>query len=395
MSDSQPTNLPDEYIEQLQQRLHELEKIMEVGRELTSKQSLTELLKLILVTASDLVESEVASIILKDVRTEKLHIRVSFQPEQIEDVVELDIPVPVDGSIAGEIYTSGKPLIVPDLREDTRHFTQIDEKTGYETRNLLGVPLMVEDQKLGVLMVTNKKGGLDFSLSDQEILVVLSAHAAVSIENARLYAELQTYADQLEDLVAERTADLEKSNEQLQMEIEVRKRAEAELEKLARTDPLTSIFNRRYFFELAAQEYNRALRYDYPLSAVLLDLDHFKQVNDRHGHLAGDQVLMYVGKVVGETLREVDIWARYGGEEFVLLLPETDPAQGKQTAERLRTMLEKAAIPTEGGDISISASLGVASLGGGVGSLEELLDRADQALYQAKEGGRNQVVSFG
>ena len=105
--------------------------------------------------------------------------------------------------------------------------------------------------------------------------------------------------------------------------------------------------------------------------------------------------MMYVGKAVGETLREVDIWARYGGEEFVLLLPETDAEQGKRTADRLRAILEKASISTEAGGISITASLGVASIGGGVGSLEELLDHADQALYQAKEGGRNQVVLFG
>ena len=391
MSGSYEEKIPKEYLAQLQQRMLEFEKIMEIGRALTAKQSIVELLKKILQTAAELVESEVASIMLKDDKTGGLHIRVSLQPANLEDVAEMDIPVPMENSVSGEIFRSGKPVIVQDAKDDPRHFKKIDDLTGYETRNLLGVPLIVDDNKLGVLMATNKKGGKDFSLSDQELLVVLASHASVSLENTRLYAELQEYAGHLEEKVAERTQELEHTNAQLSLEIEVRKRAEIELERLARTDPLTGIYNRRYFFELAQKEFARAQRYDFPLSVMMFDIDHFKRINDTHGHFTGDQVLRAVAGIIRESMREVDIFARYGGEEFVMLLPETGIADARKSAERLRAMVENKVIDTDSGEIQITASIGLASLDGKVDLLERLLDFADVAMYGAKQKGRNRV----
>ncbi|MEK6220874.1 MAG: diguanylate cyclase [Chloroflexota bacterium] len=383
--------MPEDYINQLQQRVHELEKIMDIGRELTAKRSLNELLKKILVTASDLVASEVASIILNDTETGELHIRVSFQPASVDDVVELNIPVPLDNSIAGEVFKTGKPIIVEDAAADKRHFKKIDVETGYETHNLIGVPLRSGKLNLGVLMVTNKADGEPFNLSDQEILVVLGSHAAVSIENARLYTELHAYANELEERVSERTQDLKTANENLELEIEVRIRAEEELARLARTAPLTELNNRRHFFELGEQEFGRADRYNYQLSVMMIDIDHFKNINDTHGHFAGDQVLRAAGKILMKTMREVDIYGRYGGEEFVVLLPETDATQSLKTADRIRAAFEIASIPTDAGDLKITASLGLASLTPEITTLDALLDNADTALYQAKENGRNQV----
>ena len=391
MSGSYEEKIPKEYLAQMQQRMLEFEKIMEIGRALTAKQSIVELLKKILQTAAELVESEVASIMLKDDKTGGLHIRVSLQPANLEDVAEMDIPVPMENSVSGEIFRSGKPVIVQDAKDDPRHFKKIDDLTGYETRNLLGVPLIVDDNKLGVLMATNKKGGKDFSLSDQELLVVLASHASVSLENTRLYAELQEYAGHLEEKVAERTQELEHTNAQLSLEIEVRKRAEIELERLARTDPLTGIYNRRYFFELAQKEFARAQRYDFPLSVMMFDIDHFKRINDTHGHFTGDQVLRAVAGIIRESMREVDIFARYGGEEFVMLLPETGIADARKSAERLRAMVENKVIDTDSGEIQITASIGLASLDGKVDLLERLLDFADVAMYGAKQKGRNRV----
>jgi len=391
MSGSYEEKIPKEYLAQLQQRMLEFEKIMEIGRALTAKQSIVELLKKILQTAAELVDSEVASIMLKDDKTGGLHIRVSLQPANLEDVAEMDIPVPMENSVSGEIFRSGKPVIVQDAKDDPRHFKKIDDLTGYETRNLLGVPLIVDDNKLGVLMATNKKGGKDFSLSDQELLVVLASHASVSLENTRLYAELQEYAGHLEEKVAERTQELEHTNAQLSLEIEVRKRAEIELERLARTDPLTGIYNRRYFFELAQKEFARAQRYDFPLSVMMFDIDHFKRINDTHGHFTGDQVLRAVAGIIRESMREVDIFARYGGEEFVMLLPETGITDARKSAERLRAMVENKVIDTDSGEIQITASIGLASLDGKVDLLERLLDFADVAMYGAKQKGRNRV----
>lgn len=171
-----------------------------------------------------------------------------------------------------------------------------------------------------------------------------------------------------------------------------RKRAEEALRKLAITDPLISCFNRRHFFSLAEKELARSVRYKHQLSAIMIDIDHFKQVNDTYGHIVGDQVLVAIARRIEDLLRTTDIFARYGGEEFVILLPESSTIQARQTAERLR---EKAAEPLRINEleISLSISLGISCRSGEDDiSIDALLDRADQALYAAKQAGRNRVM---
>lgn len=165
-----------------------------------------------------------------------------------------------------------------------------------------------------------------------------------------------------------------------------------ELEKMAQTDPLTGLFNRRHFWIRGAAEIARISRYARPLSALAIDLDHFKQINDRYGHSAGDEALRWFAKTLGGSLRQADIAARLGGEEFSVLLPETTLDNAERLAERIRLAL--AATPVTAGDetFSITASIGVAGTGDTKTTLESLLARADQALYQAKNGGRNRTV---
>jgi diguanylate cyclase (GGDEF)-like protein len=174
------------------------------------------------------------------------------------------------------------------------------------------------------------------------------------------------------------------------IDITDRKKMEEELHQQATTDPLTKIFNRRYFFDLAQQELERSQRYNRPLSIIIFDIDHFKKVNDTHGHAVGDEVLRQLSERCQKTLRENDILARYGGEEFIILLPETHQEQAKQMAERMR--IECAETPLDVGlaSIELTISLGVSSFAPTL-PLDELLLRADKALYLAKEGGRNRV----
>lgn len=162
-------------------------------------------------------------------------------------------------------------------------------------------------------------------------------------------------------------------------------------EHKARTDPLTGVPNRRAFTELARVEIERALRFGQPLVLIAIDLDHFKSINDGHGHAVGDAVLVDFTTLVQAQLRVIDQLARIGGEEFVLLLPGTDAKGAYQVAERIRRLLEQRALPIPGGTLRYTSSFGVAELEPQHPGLDRWLARADAALYAAKGNGRNRV----
>ena len=175
------------------------------------------------------------------------------------------------------------------------------------------------------------------------------------------------------------------------VDITDRKKAEMELERLARTDVLTDVTNRRHFFELAEIEFERFKRYGHPLGIMLLDIDHFKQVNDSYGHLAGDFVLMSVATECKKHIRTTDIFARYGGEEFICLLYEVDPEKARETAERIRRFIEVMPVAFDGKSIHVTASFGLAFAQVDQ-TLEKVIDLADQCLYKSKRDGRNRVT---
>jgi diguanylate cyclase (GGDEF)-like protein len=158
------------------------------------------------------------------------------------------------------------------------------------------------------------------------------------------------------------------------------------IKELSVTDELTTVYNRRYFQERLAQQARLAERYLHPYSLVFLDIDHFKQFNDSHGHAAGDQVLAELGTVLKKWARNSDVVARYGGEEFVVLLPHTDAEGALQAAERLRRAIETHSFPRRR---KITVSLGLASFPGDGKAEQDLVQQADRALYMAKKAGRN------
>jgi diguanylate cyclase (GGDEF)-like protein len=166
------------------------------------------------------------------------------------------------------------------------------------------------------------------------------------------------------------------------------------LKQKAQVDYLTGASNRGHFMHLAEVELARAIRYGNDLSLFMLDIDLFKQVNDRHGHKAGDLVLIKLAEVCAATLREVDVIGRVGGEEFAILLPETDVVAAAEVAERLRRELAEARVPLENVlPVQFTVSIGVSALASADDNLDVLLARADEALYQAKESGRNKVCT--
>lgn len=164
-----------------------------------------------------------------------------------------------------------------------------------------------------------------------------------------------------------------------------------ELFDLAMTDELTSALNRRSFFYMADREMRRRARNPAPMSVIMLDIDHFKQVNDVHGHNVGDEVIERLSALVSETVRDEDIFGRLGGEEFGLVLPDTDIMGAKRTAERIRKAVAALRFETKGLQFHITVSLGIAEPGFNEGGISAALDRADQALYRAKRNGRNRV----
>lgn len=194
----------------------------------------------------------------------------------------------------------------------------------------------------------------------------------------RMHIEhLEHEQEKLEQLVGERTAALEQ--------------AMGRAELMAMTDVLTGALNRRAFFEFGEKEFERALRYKTILAVVMIDLDHFKEINDRHGHAAGDQVLTGVVGALRSMIRNTDTLGRIGGEEFAALLPQADLQAASELAQRLKEAIAAMQIVSDGATIRVTASFGVAAVDVGKETLDGALKRADDALYRAKANGRNRI----
>jgi diguanylate cyclase (GGDEF)-like protein len=167
-------------------------------------------------------------------------------------------------------------------------------------------------------------------------------------------------------------------------------RLEGELRRIATTDELTGLLNRREFLDRAGREFSRSLRYDDAITMLLLDVDRFKDINDQFGHAAGDEALRRLAQAGEECVRATDIFGRLGGDEFAVLLLETDIADAVRLAERLRSTLDDIVLDTDHGSVSFTVSIGVASRDSET-TLDELMSRADRSLYRAKRAGRDRV----
>jgi diguanylate cyclase (GGDEF)-like protein len=167
---------------------------------------------------------------------------------------------------------------------------------------------------------------------------------------------------------------------------------EDELRQLATTDPLTGASNRRHFIEQAAEELDRSRRYGFRIAMLMLDIDHFKTINDNHGHNVGDEVLKSIVACCHRELRSSDLFGRFGGEEFAAVLVETNREAAENTCRRLLRAIAGLAIGTPRGEVAVTVSIGLTLLAADDRSLDPLLKRADDALYEAKRSGRNRVV---
>ena len=243
--------------------------------------------------------------------------------------------------------------------------------------------------------ICKQKGQFEQALQYHELFfnareAILSYQTGLRLRNFEIAREM--------DRTRKETEIIRTQNKALQKEVEERMKAQAAAEHLAITDSLTGLFNRRHFFDLARRELIRSLRFGHPLTLVLVDIDHFKLVNDTYGHIAGDEVLVLEAGLIRASLREGDVVGRYGGEEFVILMPETGVESARLVAERLRESIASQRMDTEKGPISVTISIGIAESGmSGPGeglTLDALLSRTDQALYNAKKAGRNRIAVY-
>jgi diguanylate cyclase (GGDEF)-like protein len=238
-------------------------------------------------------------------------------------------------------------LFDPDTEFGGIYNSDFLRKLGLKSGLIL--PIVTRNTTIGIIFLNQCTVSQEWGIGDTARLGTLADLVAVSIENALLHAKI---------------------------------------EKLSVTDGLTGIANRRKFDEKFQEEFERAKRYQEPLSLLVFDLDYLKKINDTYGHPAGDEAIKAIGLVLDQSSRSIDLAARFGGEEFCLLLPNTDLELASQIAERIREKINKIQVEGPG---NISVSVGVAAFTGNETDPQQLFQKADQAMYKAKQSGRNQV----
>lgn len=292
----------------------------------------------------------------------------SVAGDEEKAIQQLTIFVHLSNMISAIFYEEYRPEKVERLKESAKRYLQIEPASIESLLNGLADEVKQVAEFFGLPL----EGTQNYS----ELLM------AANIELGKINL---TYEQMNRELVAAKRR-AEELAEQLA-------EANRKLQQMANTDGLTNVFNRRVFENLITREFYRSHRYGHPLSCLMIDLDHFKLINDNEGHLVGDQVLREVANLLKGSLRKTDFLARYGGEEFVIILPEAGPTAAKLLAEKLRKAVESKIFDIEGRTINVTISVGCSTYNEEfpIENEEELVHRADEHLYQAKRNGRNRV----
>ncbi len=330
----------------------EVAVFQELGKALTSSLQLDQVLRTIMEKIDEFLRPDNWSLLLLDEDKQELYfeLAVGKASQALKDV-----RIKIGQGIAGWVAQHGETVVVPDTAKDKRFFSKVDEKTKTETQSIVAVPVRFRDTCLGVIELINCIGPEGFDPRDLKLLEALSDFAAIALENARHVKKIH---------------------------------------ELTITDDCTSLYNARHMGFILETEIYRSQRYNYEFSIVFIDLDHFKQVNDTHGHLVGSRLLAEIGNALKEHCRLIDFAFRYGGDEFVILLPQTSKENALNVARRLHKLVREGTwLVPEGVNIRLTASVGVASYPMDSRTKEGLLHLADEAMYLVKNTNRDGVAA--
>ncbi len=342
-----------ELLELLERRNEELRILVEIGKTLTSSLDRQEILNVIMEKVSLLLKPRTWSLLLVEEETGELAFEIAVSPAA--DRLK-GIRLRAGEGIAGWVALHGEPLLIPDVRQDSRFARQVDKAVDFDTRSIVCVPVKSRNRILGVVELINSLEDGDFSEADLKILSTIADYAAIAIENAH-------YVQKVRELVI--------------------------------TDDLTGLYNARHLHELLDYEVERAKRYGADLSLVFIDLDHFKNVNDTYGHLVGSRLLTEIGHLIHNHIRKVDMAARYGGDEFVIVLPNTSKEGAIAMVTKLRQKIrEHDFLAGDGCRIRVTASFGIASFPEDAQNKHDIIRLADRAMYDVKETTRDAIKAY-
>jgi diguanylate cyclase (GGDEF)-like protein len=296
----------------------------------------------------NVIGAEASSLMLVDPETDELYFHVVYGDKS--DAVK-PIRIKKGQGVAGKVAQTGESILVKDAKTDDRVYKGVDEKSNFVTENLMAVALKGRRGIVGVVEVLNKIGNETFNETDLIIFEAFAVQAGIAIENARLY-------------------------------------------EMATTDGMTSLYNKSFFnFRLNEEIYN-AKHNDKKIAILLVDIDHFKRVNDTYGHQAGDKVIIEVSKIMKQACGKNDLACRYGGEELVIISPGSTKEQILDLGEKIRFTVQNSTFKVDNQNINITVSIGCAVFSQKIKNAEEFIEMADLALYYGKENGRNAITMF-
>jgi diguanylate cyclase (GGDEF)-like protein len=330
-------------------QLQELEIFHDVAKALTSSLNLDSILQTIMEKMAEYFRPDTWSLLMVDEEKEELYFAIA-----VGDAAEAlkTVRLKVGEGIAGWVAQHGESLLVPDVYTDPRFAKRIDEMTKWQTRSIICIPLKSKHRVLGVIQLINVDMQ-HFGSNEMLLLQALADYAAIAIDNARAVEKIQ---------------------------------------ELTITDVCTGLYNARHLYKTLEAEVYRSSRFGYEFSILFLDLDHFKLVNDTHGHLVGSRLLAEIGYAIKSHLRLIDYAFRYGGDEFVVLLPQTSKESALVVARRLRDVFRSEFwLKADGLNLNIRASMGVATFPEDAKSSHEIIRQADEMMYAVKNSTRDNV----
>jgi len=340
-------------IRELEQQIARLSLFHEVGKAVASTLDLNKVLQTIMAKTMEFLRPDTWSLLLIDERSNELYYEMVFGAASTK---LKDVRFKLGERISGWVAEHGEAVLIEDVAQEPR-FSLENESWRADARSIICVPVKGRERVLGTIELVNYSQGRRFHEEDIPILTNLADYAAIALENAR-------YVQRIHELTI--------------------------------TDDCTALYNARHLNFVLDSEIYRSIRYGYEFSVIFIDLDHFKQVNDRHGHLAGSKLLWHVGTLIKGHLRLIDYAFRYGGDEFVVLLPQTSKRNALMVVRRLRELLNSTEfLAEEGLKVKVTASFGVASFPGDARSRRDLLRLADEAMYLVKNTTRNNIALVG